>query len=192
MHEPPHAHAHAHAHAGPGPALADLVPALGLPEDEGRALDVGCGHGDDARWLHAAGFDTIGVDADPAAVRHAAESTPAGLDIEWVVADATQLPLGAASCSLVTDRGCLHHLPIGARADYALEVARVLTPGGAWLIRDVIGHGHQVDELDEDAIRQLGVAAGLVVESIRRTADAPPCWFVAVLRAAGPVSGVDR
>lgn len=47
---------------------------------------------------------------------------------------------------------------------YAAEVERVLVSGGAWVIRDMIGHSHQHRELDRNAIEQLAAGTSLSVE----------------------------
>ena len=173
---------HVHHHS---PQLADLVPSLELPATPACAVDVGCGGGDDVRWLHAAGFDAIGVDVDTEAIASAAARTPPAAGITWLAGSATSVPVPDDSCVLVTDRGCLHHLPVGDRGAYAREVERVLVAGGAWLIRDVVGHHHQVAELDAAAIEDLASGAALRVERcdfVEAAGAHVHTWLVAVLR----------
>ena len=38
----------------------------------GRVLDVACGHGRHMQWLHAQGFQVVGVDRQPEAIAHVA------------------------------------------------------------------------------------------------------------------------
>jgi RNA polymerase sigma factor (sigma-70 family) len=186
----PHAHAHGHAHAhdhhppsARGPVLADIVPGLGLPSEPRGAVDVGCGAGDDVRWLHDAGFRAIGIDSNAEALRVAASRTPDDHDITWLEASATMIPLDDQSCALVTDRGCLHHLPTDERPAYASEVARILAVRGAWIIRDVVGHHHQVAELSTEGIAELAAGAALRVESCSIVDDpGGHSWLVAILR----------
>ena len=58
----------------------------GLRGDGRRALVVGCGLGDDARYLHDLGFSVTGFDISPTAIEWA-EKLHAGTDIEFHVAD---------------------------------------------------------------------------------------------------------
>ena len=171
------------AHSPRGPGLADIVPGLGLPLAPSCAVDVGCGAGDDVRWLHGAGFQAIGIDASSDALRVASTRTPSDMKISWLQGSATSLPLSDQSCVLVIDRGCLHHLPPDQRGRYAEEVERVLAAGGAWVIRDVIGHQHQVAELSADAIGELARSTSLRVEvcDIIEGLDSHT-WLLAVLR----------
>ena len=69
---PPNAHLSAE--------VADLPP--------GRALDAGCGHGSDALWLAARGWQVTGVDFSATALSHARSAAEAaGAEIEWVEGD---------------------------------------------------------------------------------------------------------
>lgn len=52
----------------------------------GRALVVGCGTGDDAELVAALGFDTVGFDVSPAAIRAATERYPSS-NVDYMVAD---------------------------------------------------------------------------------------------------------
>jgi SAM-dependent methyltransferase len=56
-----------HDHSSQTPA-AWLVANRALLPPAGRALDVACGHGRNALWLAARGFDTTAVDRDAATV----------------------------------------------------------------------------------------------------------------------------
>jgi ubiquinone/menaquinone biosynthesis C-methylase UbiE len=181
-----HSHSHSHSHHA-GSALAGIIPGLELPGASRRALDVGCGTGDDVRWLAEAGFDAIGIDVSETALALAAERTPPELDVTWIHGSATALPAEDASLSLVHDHGCLHHLSRADRPAYAREVARVLTPGGAWVIRDLLGHGGPHVELDETEVDALAQGASLRIES-RDVADVPHGThqaLVVVLRRSG-------
>ena len=123
------------------PELLELVPD---PEpnwgaDRGAgltALDVGCGAGAEAVYLATRGFRVIGVDSSSAALERARErAEAAGVDVEWCRGNAFDLPLADASTDLVLDRGCLHTIDREDRPGYAAEIARVLAPGGRYLLR---------------------------------------------------------
>lgn len=177
-----HTHGH-HVEHSHGPTLADIVPGLELPATPPCAVDVGCGAGDDVRWLHAAGFQAVGIDASAEALQAAVARTPTDTKITWIEARATALPLPDQSCVLVTDRGCLHHLTPDEQRRYAAEAARVLVPDGVWIIRDRSGHHHQIAEMDADAIGALVLNTALRVESctVEQRSGAHP-WLTAVLR----------
>ena len=145
--------------------LEHIIPSLNLPSDSGRAIDVGCGLGRDVEWLARAGFQAVGLDVRPETLAAASERMPAELDAQWVEGTASSLPFDDASCVLVADRGCLHHVAHGEVPAYASEVARVLVPGGAWVIRDMVGHAQQHHELDFDFIHALAHNTPLTVES---------------------------
>lgn len=166
-----------------GPELADIIPGLVRPETALHAVDVGCGTGDDVRWLCEAGFEAIGIDANADVLQIAASKTSPDMVVSWIVGDAIALPLDDRSCVLVTDRGCLHHLSSEQQRIYAAEVSRVLMPGGAWVIRDVIGHSHQIAQLGVDEVAGLAQHAALRVEDLKILKDLyPHTWLVAVLR----------
>jgi SAM-dependent methyltransferase len=66
-----------------------LVPELGLPPG-GSVLDMGCGTGRHSIELARRGYDVTGVDLSAEMLALAAEAAgAAGVDVEWVRADAT-------------------------------------------------------------------------------------------------------
>src|SRR5712691_8244461 len=106
----------------------------------GAILDVGCGTG---RLLKSAkvrfpAARLVGVDAAAEMVKYAQSSTPDGT-IEFQQATAEQLPFPNASFDLVFSTMTFHHWQDQARG--AAEVARVLTPGGRWLLADFVASG---------------------------------------------------
>lgn len=104
-------------------------------------LDVGCGTG---RLLTSAekqfpGVALEGVDAAVGMVRHAQAVLPAGSRIRFQQATAEKLPFGDAQFDLVFSTMTFHHWADQRRG--IAEVARVLTPGGRWLLADFIATG---------------------------------------------------
>jgi len=104
-------------------------------------LDVGCGTG---RLLRAAedlfpAARLEGVDAASEMVRYAQAALPAGSRIRFQNAVAEKLPFGKAEFDLVFSTMTFHHWA-DQRAGIA-EVARVLAPGGRWLLADFIATG---------------------------------------------------
>lgn len=104
-------------------------------------LDVGCGTG---RLLRQAeqrfpNARLIGVDAATEMVKKAQASVPDGSDVRFEEAVAENLPFPDAQFDLVFSTLTFHHWQ-----DQAIgisEVARVLTPGGRWLVADVMPTG---------------------------------------------------
>ena len=104
-------------------------------------LDVGCGTG---RLLRSAalkfpGARLVGVDAAIEMVRQAEASTPSGTEIQFQQATAEQLPFSDAQFDLVFSTLTFHHWQDQRQG--VAEVARVLAPGGRWLLADFIAAG---------------------------------------------------
>jgi ubiquinone/menaquinone biosynthesis C-methylase UbiE len=104
-------------------------------------LDVGCGTG---RLLRSAavrfpGARFVGVDAAIEMVKQAEASVPAGIAIEFQQATAEQLPFPNAQFDLVFSTVTFHHWRDQGKG--IAEVARVLAPGGRWLLADFIAAG---------------------------------------------------
>lgn len=117
----------------PEPYLVELVENGTIVP--GRALEVGCGTGNDALWLAARGFEVLGVDISPLAVERAqARARAAGTQIEFRVLDFFSARIDRAPFDFVFDRGVLHVFDDAeSRARFARQVALALAPGGRWL-----------------------------------------------------------
>jgi len=110
---------------------------VGLP---GAILDVGCGTG---RLLKSArtrfpGAKLVGIDAAIEMVKYAQSSAPDGT-IQFQQATAEELPFPNASFDLVFSTMTFHHWHNQKRG--LAEVARVLTPGGRWLLAEFVASG---------------------------------------------------
>ena len=117
---------------------------LQLAEEEvgspGAILDVGCGTG---KLLRSAsqrfpGAKLLGVDAAIEMVKQAQKSTPNGT-IQFQQATAEELPFPDGSFDLVFSTMTFHHWQNQRRG--AAEVARVLAPGGRWLLAEFVPSG---------------------------------------------------
>jgi SAM-dependent methyltransferase len=106
-------------------ALLELAPGQ-------RVLDLGCGPGDDARAFAAAvrpGGSVVAIDRDPAMLRLAAErAATAALQVEFVPADAHDIPLQEGSVDRSFSSRLLHHSSAPERV--VAEMVRVTRPGG--------------------------------------------------------------
>lgn len=113
------------------PIIAETAARADLPS--GAAVDVGCGAGGVTRLLGKHFPIALGLDL----AFHAVEQARArgGSDhAAFGVADACVLPLRDGAASLVVDRGCLHCLTVATARTYLEEVARVLSPGGRFVL----------------------------------------------------------
>ncbi len=98
----------------------------------GRGLDLGCGLGIQCDAMAHRGFQMIGIDQSSGLVRQASAR-----GVRALVGDATRLPFPDNSLDFVYTVGVLHHLPgIGAQRAAVREVARVLKPGGSFMVHE--------------------------------------------------------
>ena len=162
----------------------------------GRALDVGCGEGADARWLAGRGWLVTAVDVSRVALERAAAEPAEG--IAWLHADIAVTGPPAGSFDLVT----MHYFPIErGRGDAAMRaLLAAVAPGGTllavWhdLSRHSPYHRHNLDPADFyqfDDVRAL-LDDGWTVEVAevrpREPNDTPHTHDVVLRarRAAGP------
>ena len=118
----------------PSPQVVRAVAERFFPP-KAAVLDVGCGAGSNLLYLAREGFESHGVDLSPGAVRSANDrARKEGLTVNVRVGDVLDLDFPRARFAGVIDNGCFHTLPIGRRSDYAREIARILRPGGAFLL----------------------------------------------------------
>jgi SAM-dependent methyltransferase len=101
----------------------------------GRVLDLGCGTGTTAVAMARYGWDVVGVDFSGPAIRRARrKARRAGVACRFYRADVTDLNFLAMPFDLALDIGCLHSVPIAGWAPYAAELARLVRPGGLYLL----------------------------------------------------------
>ncbi len=108
-----------------------------------QVLDIACGAGNVAIPAAIAGADVTGTDITPALLERGANiAAGAGVDIDWVEADAEALPFADASFDIVTSAVGVMFCPSHEKA--AAELVRVCRPGGAigliaWTPEGLIG-----------------------------------------------------
>jgi SAM-dependent methyltransferase len=162
-------------HAG-GEDLERLV-AWGRRRAARRVLDVATGGGHTA--LAFAGFTPVVVATDlTLPMLEAARGFIRGkgvANVRFLESDVEALPFPDASFGVVTCRTAAHHFPAILTA--VKEVARVLEPGGSFLVQDILGHEE----------REM---AAFILEVERRrdpshVRSLPQREWVAFLKAAG-------
>jgi ubiquinone/menaquinone biosynthesis C-methylase UbiE len=104
-----------------------------------RVLDIACGTGHLLRMLGLAlPFEAklFGIDLSPHYIARAREVLPRDLDVSLLCDDAEKLPFLDGSFDAVTNVFLLHEVPGDVRDRVIAEMARVLRPGGLFVIGD--------------------------------------------------------
>jgi 2-polyprenyl-3-methyl-5-hydroxy-6-metoxy-1,4-benzoquinol methylase len=98
-------------------------------------LELGCGVGRFSRQLAQQGLQVTGVDFSKVAIEKAKNRVAQDdLKPEFLVGDVTQLDFLKGPYDFSFDVGCFHCLNSSQQKLYALEVFRLLKPGGTHLI----------------------------------------------------------
>jgi len=100
-----------------------------------KALDIGCGTGDNAIWLAQNGFQVIGTDVSDVALGKAKEkAAQANVKCEFVLVDFMERKIEGAPFGFIFDRGCFHSFRAeNDRGKFAANVAAHLSDAGLWL-----------------------------------------------------------
>jgi len=113
------------------PAVADYAASHSGP---GRAVIVGCGLGDDAEVVAAAGYVTTAFDVSEHAVEWCRERFPDST-VDYRVADLFDLPVELVGAfDLVVEVRTVQSLPPGLRDEAIDAVASLVAPGGSALV----------------------------------------------------------
>jgi SAM-dependent methyltransferase len=146
----------------------------------GRALDLGCGTGTNVVYLSRHGWSSVGVDfAGRAIAKARRRARQAGVACTFLVADVTRLAV-AGPFDLALDIGCLHSIPSGGRAGYAAGLARVMRPGGTYLLY-AFAPGGPAFGLTADDVRTTFAGAFDVV-GVEEGKGRPSAWYRLVRR----------
>jgi SAM-dependent methyltransferase len=140
----------------------------------GRALDLACGAGRNAVWLARRGWRVTGVDFSNVALQAArGHAASAGVDVEWIEADAVTWPAEGRAYDLVAVMYL--QLPAAERRAALARAAAAVRPGGTLLVvghdllnlTEGVGGPTQADVLftPDDVAAEIG---GLVVEKSER------------------------
>lgn len=101
----------------------------------GRAIDLGCGEGDNAVFLAQHGFRVTAIDFAGSAIAKARrKAAAAGVDVDFVVDDLTRLSRDYGTYDLLVDYGTLDDLGDRGRDAYVHQVAPLARPGARFLL----------------------------------------------------------
>ncbi|WP_018682052.1 class I SAM-dependent methyltransferase [Actinokineospora enzanensis] len=154
-------------------ALADkpfLRAALGLV-GPGPVVDVGCGPGHVAGYVHGRGASVGGLDLSPGMIEEARRRYPT---VPFAVASMTALPLADDSAAAILAWWTLIHIPDETIPTVLAEFRRVLRPGGTVQIGFHVG--------DETRLKTSGYGGHpMRINVHRRRPEQMAAW----LRAAG-------
>jgi len=118
---------------GPRQELVELVEAGVLTPC--RAIDLGCGTGANSVFLAQHGFEVTGVDFAPAGIEKATRAaTDAGVSVDFVVDDLTDLRHTRGPFDFLLDYGVLDDLRLPQREFYKRSILPLTHPGSRFLL----------------------------------------------------------
>ena len=100
-----------------------------------KALDVGCGTGDNSIWLATNGFEVVGTDVSDVALNQARDKAAgANANCDFRQVDFLRSKIDGAPFGFIFDRGCFHSFTNeDDRNKFAKNAAEHLAEGGLWL-----------------------------------------------------------
>jgi len=115
----------------------------------GRALDIGCGRGENAIMLAMNGFDVTGIDLAEIAISDAkAKASERHVNVNFVVGDVLRMDqlFKESEFDVIIDSFLFHTFTDEERPIFAKQVYRVLKPGGKYFMlcfsdKDLAGSG---------------------------------------------------
>ena len=126
----------------PNPHLVKFAEKMNLKGDGTKALVVGCGLGDDAKYLHELGFDVTAFDISPTAIEWAKRLNS---EIHFEVADLFNPPKGWLShFEFVLEIYTIQPLPLELRPKVIDAISNFVAPNGKIV---VITRGREDDEI---------------------------------------------
>ncbi|MBI5934439.1 MAG: class I SAM-dependent methyltransferase [Chloroflexi bacterium] len=102
---------------------------------QGRAIDLGCGAGANAIYLAQKGFNVTGVDYAEAAIEKAqARAKEAGVQVNFIVDDLTNLRHVSGTFDFLLDYGVLDDLRLHQREPYLRNMLPLTHLGSQYLL----------------------------------------------------------
>jgi SAM-dependent methyltransferase len=108
-----------------------------------KALEIGCGTGDNSIWLSQENFDVLGVDTSEIAIQGAtAKASKANVSCSFIVINFLTSKIEGAPFGFAFDRGCFHSFNLDEeRKRFAENVAAHLENDGLWL--SIVGNADE-------------------------------------------------
>ena len=128
------------------PLLRELIKTIPKTHsDRPRILDLGCGPGQDTRYLRSRGYASVGLDAVGSFVSRAREKPPL---TPFVRADLRRLPFGSEGFEAIWSAASLIHLSKSEISRVLASLLRIVRPGGRLaatlahgMVSGVVSHG---------------------------------------------------
>ena len=127
---------------------------LAEPRSDDVCFDVAAGTGLVARAMAPRAARVLAVDITPVMVQAGAQQArQEGVDVTFVLGDATALPVASAACSLVLTRFSVHHLEEPMRL--LREMVRVCRAGGRLVVKDLVASPDPALAREQDRVENL-------------------------------------
>ena len=157
-----------------------------------KALEIGCGTGDNSIWLYQQSFHVVGIDASEVAIEKAKEKAlKANATCTFLVGDVLTSPIEGAPYGFAFDRGCFHTMDSDKeRKSFAESVNRHLEEDGLWLSllgnadeqRDGPGPPQRTARDIVNAVERYFEILSLVSGSFGSNRPKPPRAWVCLMR----------
>jgi ubiquinone/menaquinone biosynthesis C-methylase UbiE len=104
----------------------------GVVKPGDKLLDIGCGFGRNSNWLASKGLDVTAININDEEINEAKKSAKKlNADVNYIHANAIELPFKDNSFDVALDLGCSHMIPSkDGQEKAAKEASRVVKHGG--------------------------------------------------------------
>lgn len=99
--------------------LKDMINLLGLKK--GSILEIGCGSGNDIKFLSKKGFNVTGIDISKKAINIAKMNNKDSKNVKFIVGD-VQNNLPKKTYDIIYDRGCIHNIKITGNLENIFKI----------------------------------------------------------------------
>ena len=141
--------------------LVEIVESNKIPT--GRAIDIGCGTGDNAIWFARKGFIALGCDSSPLAIDRARKKAGIIDNISFQSLEFLDDVIPGSPLDLAFDRGCFHTIPEGdLRCRFVEKIWHILKDKGLWL--SLIGNADEKERQTEGPPRLTAAQIAAAVE----------------------------